>query len=277
MSTSPNQEAASNALETLDKLAAAPSDDSLDVLCKQAGVEDSDVDFVAKFARSFEQASGLSTEDLVKRALRRFVKDRDTDAILKGIKNATDNDQIKCAAVCRLIDQQDLTDLPEDAALLASLEKQAVGGAGRAVGTAITKYAPRIFGGASRGAGAVGGGGGRPVIDASFRVLDKGARSGGMMRGLGKLIPGLAVGGGVYGGAKGGEHLYNTYGAPAGKRQMMEQFGPMMAQGFSRGGNPQAIVQMMRQMGDNYDPQMLDMLERAMSFRRNPWVPSYWS
>lgn len=261
-------QAASDALETLDKLAA---DDStvgtkgIAALCKKAGIEDTDATYIEKFARSFEQVSGLTTEDLVKRALRRFVNGRDTDAIYRGISKSTDDDQVKCAAACRFIDQQDLRELPEDAALLATLEKKS------GLGNAIVKYVPQAFRGAQRAV--------PEFIDVASRTITPAAnKSGGWlgkMLGIGGIAGAGAAGGvaGTVGLDRGLKWFDRNYGPQAGRRQILDS---LNMGDLSRGGNAQMIAQMMRQTG-KYDPAMMDALERALMFRRNPWVPRYWS
>lgn len=241
----------SDALANLEKLAAAAAvDNELVAMCKSAGVNDEDAAFVEKFARSFEYATSLSTEELVKRALQRFADKRDPDAVFRGISSVARDDRTKCAAVCTLLSEQDVREDPEAAAMLAALEKSAVNP------TAIVKQLPRVFSGAASHAG--------PAV----RQL----RPTGLATKLKWLAGGAAVPSAIYGGSK----AYESYGPSSGYNKFMQQYGPILAKDFSRRGNVSALLQMMREMGGNVDPKMYDMLERAFAFRRNPWIPGYY-
>lgn len=242
MSKSLNQ-IATDALAALEKMASA--NDAINELCKQAGVEGDDAEYVEKFAREFEQVSGLSAEDLVKRALRRFNSKQDTDALFTGIQCATSDDRVKCAAACTLIGSQDLRERPEDAAVVAALEKKA--GVFSSLGAAMK-------GPVVKGLGAMGSALKSPFAKAVGRFAG----------------PAGLVGAGALG-------QYGISRAMGGDDAAMKKMWPVMMDEFSRSGNAGMLVQMLRASGKNYDPKILDALERSLAYRRNPWAPSYWS
>lgn len=82
---------ANDALAALDRLDVVEDEPRLVVdiaaLCKNAAASDAQTACLIKFAREFVQLSGLCTEDLVKRALTRFLQGRNTDSILRGVKS----------------------------------------------------------------------------------------------------------------------------------------------------------------------------------------------
>lgn len=159
----PLNKTASDALATLARLArpaltkeASERVQDTVAFCKDAGLDEETTDAMVKTSRRFEELSTLTTEDLVKRALQRFLSDRNTDSIFLGIKRASDDDVVIAATALKLAEGTKQAGTPDDAALLLALEKRAfvgklinkgLGMAQRGMGRAGMKMTGGKFGG----------------------------------------------------------------------------------------------------------------------------------
>ena len=287
-----DQSKATDALAALDaietNLAKSASTDSEFVsgcasFCKEACFDDSTSDYLVKYARSFESYTDLSTEDLVKRALNRFLKERNTDSILKGINKKASDDTSKCfSTLCMLSDCA----MPEDTdsrALLGALEKRAfgLGGLGaRAIGgfgnKALSKIAPSFMGGLRNKVVQLFGGGAGQAGRVAGAVGGAGRSA---MGGIGKA---LGFAGAGYGAAKAPEWVDQYGPAGAERRGRQAAFGeiaPMLMQMAADQGRPELVFQALRQsghLGDLSQDQM-DAMTQALIYARNRHtVPNVW-
>lgn len=287
---------ASDALATLDRLATIEPDlplvDDVAALCKRASIDGDCTKYLVKFAREFAQLSGLCTEDLVKRALQRFLKGRNTDSILRGVKRASDDETIWARSALVLLDGQEIP-VAEDAALVAGLEKRAswlkavIPGAGKLIAGGakglwgglkpmLSEGGRAAAGGASRAGGAAraaaggasrAGGAGQAGRWASLgrtRALQTAPQTAGHgARNLGML--GLAGGAGYLGG--------RSRGSTDQDMQMAEMNAIMPYIAQSR--DPSQILQYVQQlaeMGQEVSPEVWDALRFGLRYQTNPMM-----
>jgi hypothetical protein len=279
---SPTAHDALAVLDRFEKVAEAANTgsstaDGIAQLCKRAGVDAAETDYLVKFARFFESYSTLSTDELIKLALSRFLKDRKTDSLIAGIKQAADNDQALTRATLVLLDGQKVAST-EDAALMAELEKRAAGIAAKGLG--MLGKVPglgRLLGG--------GGGAAAKGVQQMFPFAAKGG--GGLARGAGQAAgrigrslsgPGgtaktLAIGAGGWlgmrGAGKGVSGLYGQYGAPAGERRALESMADMVGDMRDPGAITQ-YIQQLQGLGGEITPKMWQALTRGFAHQINP-------
>lgn len=281
----------------------------IEQFCKNAGVNDKETEYLVKFARTFESYNTLSTEELVKKALSRFLKSRNTDSIFDGIKQASDKAEIQVTATLKLLAGKRIKSA-EDAALAAQLEKRAGGlwntakaigtagknllSAGRGVVPEIAGFASGAGRGVTRGAEAMshmprsilgmGGMMGRAAEGAvpNIRAMGSAGRAAGNVAkevgGLGnfarKAMP-FALGAGAGIGANKAmgfpEWYSKNYGAQYGERQALQNLMPYIM----RSQDPAAMIQYMQrltQLGGQLPEDAANMLQGGLAFQMNPYM-----
>lgn len=261
-------------------------------MLKHAGLDDGDEKFVAKFARSFESYSTLSTEDLVKRALQRFLKHRNIDNIVEGMKSASNNERVWAKAAADFIGPQLDHDDPDTAAMNGELCKRAELGSAARIARSLSRRGAAAGRGAAvdiatglpmRGAGAgmanelgaVGKGLGGTAAGAGMASvggeLGSAAREGGLMA----RHPYMASAG-LLGAGAGGMYALGRagFGGMGGRRDTLMQMLPLLAET----GNPDTALAMIMdysQRGGKIPDEMWQALREAIAYRRNPWARQY--
>lgn len=259
---------ANDALTTLDKLESTELNctviEDITNFCKKAKVDAECSDYLVKFAREFISLSSLSTEDLVKRALQRFLRGRNTDSILRGIKQASVDDNILAKSALVILNEKEVS-LPEEASLAACLEKRAQPLA-RAAGKGLTAGGRWLT---QRALPWAAGKFGRT----SFKALPSAGASAG--RGL-QLTPfGKALG--VAGLGAGAGFMGGRASAPSGHTDKDMRLAELNAilPFVSQSRNPEQILQYVQQlssMGQEASPEVWDALRFGLRYRANPWM-----
>lgn len=200
--------------------------------------------------------SSLSTEDLVKRALNRFMRGRSTDAILVGLNRGCKTDEVKCAAALELIG--DVDDKDE---MVQALQKRAFGGMAAQV---ARRTGPSIFRSLMSGLRSSG-----QAAAATGRSAVRHGLIGAGLLGAGAAAGQIGTEGGV---APAWTNVRNrVFGAPdpfAGQ-------GPMLAQQLANRGDSSTLIALMRAAqapGGQLPDYWLDELQRALAYRRYPWA-----
>jgi hypothetical protein len=70
--------------------------------------------------------------------------------------------------------------------------------------------------------------------------------------------------------------LYQAYGAPAGRREVLQAYAPTIMAEASRTGDMDTLLSLIKAMGGDVSPDMRTALQRAASYRSNPWIPTAW-
>lgn len=201
-----------------------------------------------------ESLSSLSTEDLVKRALNRFMRNRNADALLRGLSRSGANDSVKCAAVLSLLD-----DVDEKDELIQALHKRAFAGYAAQLARAAP---PSVFRAILSGLR----GGGQAAATVGRSALRKGLTGAGLA-GAGAAAGAIGMAGGVQPAMRSARD--RIFGAP----DPFYGQGPALAQQLANRGDSSTLLALMRtaQQGGQLPDFWLDELQRALAYRRYPW------
>ena len=93
--------------------------------CKAAGLDADEAASVVKFAAAQETYTKLSVDDLVKKALKKWIPGQDADSILRGIKSVVKSASQTASATMELLKEADIANDPDDLACWSALEKMA--------------------------------------------------------------------------------------------------------------------------------------------------------
>lgn len=200
--------------------------------------------------------SSLSTEELVKRALNRFMRDRNTDAILRGLDRSCGADSVKCAAALTLIG-----DVDEKDEMIQALQKRAFAGmAANAAKSVGPSFLRSLISGLR--------GGGEAAVATGRTALRKGLTGAGLL-GAGAVAGQVGTEGGV--GPAWTNIRNRVFGAP----DPFAGHGPMLAQQLANRGDSSTLIALMRAAqapGGPLPDYWLEELQRALAYRRYPWA-----